>query len=116
MYHHRLESFVRPSPRVGRLSESLGLRLRSATSSAASSPSQLPLEISFLLDFGVPRLVLQQGARLARRCGVFADEALLAEGLVDEEVFYRALAERLGLRFLSGEIDIEPGSDFRLCA
>ena len=107
MYHHRFESFVQPSsrdglrPRLGRLSETLGLRLRSAASPAVSSPSRLPLEIAFLLDFGVPRIVLQQGARLARRHGVFADEALLAEGLVDEEVFYRALAERLGLRFLS---------------
>ena len=90
--------------------------MRSAASPAGSSPSELPLEIAFLLDFGVPKIVLQQGARLACRHGVCADEALLAEGLVDEEVFYRALAERLGLRFLSREIDIEQGSDFRLCA
>ena len=122
MYHHRFESFVRPGrgdglrPRLGRLSESLGLRLRSAAPPASSSPSRLPLEIAFLLDFGVPRIVLRQGARLARRYGVFSDEALLAEGLVDEEVFYRALAERLGLPFLPTAIDIEPGSDFRLCA
>ncbi len=122
MYHHRFESFVQPSPRdglrprLGRLSVTLGLRLRSAASPAVSLPSLLPLEIAFLLDFGVPRIVLQHGAGLARRYAVFADEALLAEGLVDEEVFYRALAERLGLRFHSSDVEIERGSDFRLCA
>ena len=122
MYHPRVESFAKAHQRdgtrlrPGSLSPSLGQRLRSVAASFSSSPSELPREVAFLLDFGVPKIVLQQGARLARRHGVSADEALLAEGLVDEEVFYRALAERLGLPFLTTEFEIQPGADFFACA
>ncbi|ARN80658.1 glycosyltransferase family 2 protein [Methylocystis bryophila] len=122
MYHPRVESFAKAHRHDGarlapeRLSNTVALRLNSAAPASASAPSELPAEIAFLLDFGVPRGVLQQGARLARRHGVFADEALLSEGLVDDEVFYRALAQRLGLPFLTSGFTIEPGSDFRLCA
>jgi cellulose synthase/poly-beta-1,6-N-acetylglucosamine synthase-like glycosyltransferase len=122
MYHQRVESFAKARPRDATrlrpesLSLSLGQRLRSATASFSSGPSELPCEVAFLLDFGVPKIVLQQGVRLARRHGVSADEALLAEGLVDQEIFYRALAETLGLPFLTTAFEIESGADFFACA
>ena len=40
-----------------------------------------------------------------------ADAALLGEGLVDEEVFYRALADHLRVDFLSQAFEIEPPAD-----
>ncbi len=122
MFHPRADNFSNALRRderrfaSGGLSNTIALRLRSVATASPSASSGLPPEIAFLLDFGVPRVVLQQGARLARRHGVFADEALLAEGLVDEEVFYRALAERLRLPFLPTEFEIAPGSDFHCCA
>jgi len=122
MYHQRVESFAKALHRdetrahPGSLSFSVGLRLRSVAAPFSSSASELPCEVAFLLDFGVPKIVLQHAVRLARGHGVSADEALLAEGLVDEEVFYRALAERLGLPFLTTAVEIEAGSDFRSCA
>jgi glycosyltransferase XagB len=122
MYHQRVESFAKALRREGmrlgpgRLSDAMGLRLRSVAGSSSPAASELPPEVAFLVDFGVPRIVRLQGAGWARRHGVFADEALLAEGLVDEEVFYRALAERLGLPFLTTAVEIEPGSNFRSCA
>ncbi|HTO78670.1 MAG TPA: glycosyltransferase, partial [Methylocystis sp.] len=122
MYHHRVESFAqarRPDgtgQRQGSLSLSLGLRLRSLALPFSSGASELPCEVAFLLDFGVPRIVLQQSLRLARRHGVSADAALLAEGLVEEEMFYRALAERLGLPFLASAFEIETDADFFACA
>ncbi len=122
MYHQRAENFAKALRRDEKrldpagLSTTIALRLRSVAPAFPSPPSGLPPEIAFLLDFGVPRIVLQQGVRLARRQGVFADEALLAEGLVDQEVFYRALAKRLGQPFLTTEFEIEPGADFHSCA
>lgn len=53
-----------------------------------STPGALPPEIAFLLSFGVPAALLQYAATLARRQGVSADAALLAEGLVSEDSFY----------------------------
>ena len=42
----------------------------------------------------------------ARRDGVSAEQALLGEGLIDEEGYYRALARRLRLPFYRGEIPV----------
>ena len=75
---------------------------------AAARP--LPVEVAFLLDHGVPQEVLVYGVALARRQGVSADAALMAEGIVDESVFYRALAAHLGVPFLERDVDLASGA------
>ena len=72
--------------------------------STASRP--IPVEIAFLSAHGVPEQVLQFAAATARRQGVCADEALLAEGLVCEDVFYRALAKHLNVDFIDSPVDV----------
>ncbi|MBI1981145.1 MAG: glycosyltransferase [Methylocystis sp.] len=74
--------------------------------SRATAPQSIPVEIAFLSAHGVPEQVLQFAAATARRQGVCADQALLAEGLVPEEVFYRALAKHLGVDFLDRAVDV----------
>jgi hypothetical protein len=69
-----------------------------------------PLEIAFLLNYGVPIETLRYATTVARRQGVSSDAALLAEGLVAEDVFYRALADHLGVRFLEEGIELSSGA------
>ncbi|MFY9626758.1 MAG: glycosyltransferase, partial [Methylocystis sp.] len=76
-----------------------------------STPGALPPEIAFLLSFGVPAALLQYAATLARRQGVSADAALLAEGLVSEDSFYRAFADYVGVDFLDQGLRIVPPAD-----
>ncbi len=47
-------------------------------------------------------------ASMARRQGVTADRALLAEGIVAERFFYHALATQLGVPFYEGQADVAP--------
>jgi len=74
----------------------------------AGPPRELPIEIAFLAAHGIPLEVLRYAAVLARRQGVCADAALIAEGLVREEIFYRALAERLGVDFIEDGFQLAP--------
>lgn len=83
-------------------------RRRPQASSAPAGARPLPVEIAFLTDFGVPVEALHYAAALARRQGVTADAALLAEGVVPEEVFYRALAAHLGVPYVDADIDVAP--------
>ncbi len=68
----------------------------------------LPEEIAFLPAYGVPSQVLNYAAALSRRQGVSADAALLAEGLMEEEDFYRALADYLNVQFEQEDLEIAP--------
>ncbi|WP_096487898.1 glycosyltransferase family 2 protein [Methylorubrum populi] len=52
----------------------------------------------------MPLDTLSRAAVIARRCGADAATTLLNEGFVSEEVFYRALARRLGAPFLQGSL------------
>ncbi|MBY6240962.1 glycosyltransferase [Methylosinus sp. Sm6] len=61
----------------------------------------LPQEIAFLAAHRVPLVLLQYGATIARRQRASADSVLIAEGLVSEERFYRALAAELKVPYLS---------------
>ena len=83
---------------------------------AASAARPLPTEIGFLAAYGVPAALLQYAATMARRQGVSADAFLLAEGLLAEETFYRALAHRLDVAFIEGDIDLAAASDPQSCA
>jgi glycosyltransferase XagB len=72
---------------------------------------QLPPEIGFLFRSGASAATLLQAMIEAAKCGVSCDEALIAEGLIEEEAFYRLLAHRVGATFLNegivvcGDID-----------
>ncbi len=102
--------------RVEALSRSVSLRLGWGACSPEAATRPLPAEIAFLAGFGVPAALLHYAARLARRQGVSADEALLGEGLIDQEVFYRALADHLRVDFYSQAFEIEPPADAMLAA
>jgi len=69
-----------------------------------------PREIEFLLAFGTLPETLAQAADRALALGVAPDVALLAEGLVDEDLFYRALAARLGAPFHVGAAPLDPAT------
>jgi glycosyltransferase XagB len=90
-----------PSSPVSLRAESRRARLESAPAGV------LPPEIGFLVGRGPPLALLRHVAGLARRQGVSADAALLAEGLMAEEDFYRALADHLGAPYAAAEVALE---------
>jgi cellulose synthase/poly-beta-1,6-N-acetylglucosamine synthase-like glycosyltransferase len=71
-------------------------------------------EVAFLASQGVGPGPLLQAMRVAERCGVDADAALLGEGLVAEEVYFRALARHLGVPYFCDRLaiadDVDPAS------
>ncbi len=74
--------------------------------SAARVGGELAPEIAFLAAQGCAPGALLLAEAAARRDGVSAEQALLGEGLIDEEDYYRALARRLRLPFYRGEIPV----------
>jgi cellulose synthase/poly-beta-1,6-N-acetylglucosamine synthase-like glycosyltransferase len=100
--------------RVEAASRSVGLRLGWGVGLQDAAQRSLPTEIAFLAGFGVPMALLQYATQLARRQGVSADAALLGEGLMEEEAFYRALADHLGVEFLSQAFEIRRPIDSEL--
>jgi cellulose synthase/poly-beta-1,6-N-acetylglucosamine synthase-like glycosyltransferase len=68
-------------------------------------------EVAFLARQGVAPGLLLQAMRVAERCGVDADAALLGEGLVAEEVYFRALARHLGVPYFCEPLAIADGVD-----
>ena len=85
--------------------QSTGARRESARSAAGLGGEFAP-EIAFLAGQELERAALLQAAAAAERDGVSAEQALLGEGLLDEEAYYRALARRLRLPFYRGEIPV----------
>lgn len=75
-----------------------------------SAPRAPAVEIAFLANYGVPAEVLNYAMGRARADGVSADAVLLAENIVNDEFFYRALADHLSVAFLVDEIDLAPGA------
>ena len=67
----------------------------------------LPIEIAFLRSYGVPDPIRSRAAESARSHDTGADAALLGEGGISAERFYRALADRLGLTYHTGEADFD---------
>ena len=78
---------------------------------AARSPTQLHPALSFLSSYGVSPNVLMQASAEAARADVRPERALIANGLVAEDDYYRALARHLGLHFF--EDDVALGDDTR---
>ena len=64
-------------------------------------------QIAFLRCFGVAPSILL-AATEAARCGVSSEQALLGEGLMPEEDYYRALAKHLRAPYYCGELPISP--------
>jgi cellulose synthase/poly-beta-1,6-N-acetylglucosamine synthase-like glycosyltransferase len=81
--------------------------------SRAGTIGDLPPEIDFLVEAGVPGNLLEQAARRAERIGVGADEVVIAEGMVAEDVYYRALAARLNCPFIDRAAALASGFDYR---
>ena len=73
----------------------------------------LPTEIAFLEQAGVSRETLAAAARRAREQGVGAEEILIAESLIDEDFYYRALAARLNCPFIDRAAALASGFDYR---
>ena len=72
----------------------------------------LPPEIAFLVAEGVEGRLLARAADRARSAGTDAATALLHDGLMAEEAYYRALARALGAPFLDGPIPFGAGLSF----
>lgn len=80
----------------------------------ARSPDErgdIPPEIAFLSAHGVAPGLLLHAMRLAERSGTTADAALLGEGLVSAEFYYRALARHLRVPFFGRELTIDAAVD-----
>ncbi|BBU60342.1 hypothetical protein MSC49_02770 [Methylosinus sp. C49] len=105
---HRDESAVFPRRREPE-STLARQRARPAPETPALGAGRpLPPEIAFLAAHGAPLVMLQYGATIARRQGVKADAALIAEGLIPEERFYRILAAELRVPYLDAPPALEP--------
>jgi cellulose synthase/poly-beta-1,6-N-acetylglucosamine synthase-like glycosyltransferase len=85
--------------------QSTGARREPARSAARVGGAFAP-EIAFLVGQGLEPGALLQAAAAAERDGLSAEQALLGEGLLGEEAYYRALANRLRLPFYRGEIPV----------
>ncbi len=72
----------------------------------AGAVGELAPEIAFLAAHDYAPGVLRQAQTAARRDSVSAEQALLGEGLIGEEAYYRALARHLRLPFYRGEIPV----------
>jgi hypothetical protein len=77
---------------------------KEAIASAGRTP---PREIAFLADYGAPVTTLIRAGEIAEEHRVSPDWALLGEGLAQEDFFYRALADRLGVPFHVGGAPLE---------
>ncbi|PPQ35080.1 Glycosyltransferase, catalytic subunit of cellulose synthase and poly-beta-1,6-N-acetylglucosamine synthase [Rhodoblastus acidophilus] len=79
----------------------------------ATTKNAPPPEIAFLAEAGVDPGLLTWSGRRARYQGVGADELMIAEGLIAEDFYYRALARRLNCACLEGAASLAPGFDYR---
>ena len=85
--------------------------MRQGLAEQARQSTALPVEIGFLADHGLSPDTLRDAAMIAELTGVTADAALLKHGLVEEFLFYRALAAELRLPFLTAP-RLSPGARY----
>jgi glycosyltransferase XagB len=71
----------------------------------------LPPEIAFLARHAAHAGVLLVATLEADKCDAPGDHALLGEGLMRDEVFYRLLADHLSTPFYTGEVAIDENVD-----
>jgi hypothetical protein len=84
---------------------------RERARSAGERHGEIAPEIAFLANQGVGPGPLLQAMRIADRCRVSADAALLGEGLLAEEDYFRALARHLRVPYFCGELAIDDAID-----
>jgi hypothetical protein len=77
---------------------------------AMAGAEPLPAEFAFLPASAAPPASLAQAAALARTQAIAPEAALLASGVVNETDYYRALAQHLGVDFISGAADLGAGA------
>jgi glycosyltransferase XagB len=80
-------------------------RRGSGLSDSTRSEYVYPPQIAFLSTYGATPAVLLAATKAAR-CGVTSEQALLGEGLMREETYYRALARQLRAPYCCGELAI----------
>jgi cellulose synthase/poly-beta-1,6-N-acetylglucosamine synthase-like glycosyltransferase len=68
---------------------------------APESFAPISAELAFLLDHGVAPSLLRRAVAMADEAGVEPAQALLANGFVDEDTFFRALAGATDMPFLA---------------
>lgn len=110
---HPAEPVLRPpedAPVARRRQERLADALRRPTRIYETARRPAAVEIAFLAHYGVPPEALTYATLRARIDGVSADALLLAENIVAEDVFYRALADHLRVPFLETEATLAPGA------
>ena len=100
-----------PAARHGGAQQFDGGERRSPPFAASRVSGDLAPEIAFLAAQGLEPGLLLRAAAAGRTTGVSADQALLGEGLLGEEAYYRALARHLRLPFYRGEIAIDAAVD-----
>ena len=86
-------------------------RERRERARATLERAEIAPEIGFLCAHSVGPGVLLQAMRIAERCRCSADAALLGEGLISEDAYYRALARQLRVPFFDGELAIDESVD-----
>lgn len=74
-----------------------------------SDADGLPDEARFFLSLGIGKPTIIAAAMAAHRHGTTIERELTAEGLLDADIFYEAIAERLGLPYLQ---TIDPAEVF----
>jgi glycosyltransferase XagB len=79
----------------------------SGASALGRSENVYAPQIAFLSAYGATPATLI-AATEAARCGVTSEQALLGEGLMREETYYRALARQLRAPYYCGELAISP--------
>lgn len=81
---------------------------------AAARPATiLPPEVAFLDEMQAPRNILLLAAQRADEQGVGAEEVLIAEGMIDESDYYRALALHLNCPYIDRAASLARGFDYR---
>lgn len=77
----------------------------------AGARDPVPATIAFLAEHGVAPATLREAQRRARLAGVDPAACLMAEGLVDAQSYYRALARHLGAPYLARP-ELTPDADY----
>jgi hypothetical protein len=76
------------------------LRWRAAV--RQSSIEDLPVELAFLVGYGVSDEVLKRAAKLAQASGSCPARTMIMRGLIAERLYYRCLARQVGASFCDG--------------
>lgn len=94
--------FISPAAGLDAVERSSHAALRDARADVGAQ-DELPPELAFLLRHGFPRDILERAAAEADAIGSTADVVLVADGRASEDLYYRSLADELGVDFVETE-------------